>query len=258
MGILAGKRILITGVLNTSSIAYATAVIAKEEGAEIVLSGFGRGLSITQRVAKKLGDDVEVIELDITNNDHLDAAASHLEKKWGLLDGVVHSIGFAPAACLEGDIFNAEWSDVAVAVEVSAYSLKSLTKAMMPLLKNAPDGGSVVGLDFDAQVAWPGYNWMGVAKAALESLTRYLARDAGRDHVRVNLVSAGPVKTIAAKSVESFSTFQDQWGDRAPLGWDPSDAVPVGRAVCALLSDWFPMTTGEILHVDGGYHAMGA
>ncbi|MGC8465663.1 MAG: enoyl-ACP reductase FabI [Acidimicrobiales bacterium] len=257
MGILEGKRVLITGVLNTSSIAYASAQVAQAEGAEIVLSGFGRGLSITERVAKKLGDSVPVIELDVSNPDQLEAAAQYIGDRWGALDGLLHSIGYAPPACLEGDILHPQWSDVSIAIEISAYSLKSLTQAMLPLLRKGSDS-SVVGLDFDAQVAWPGYNWMGVAKAALESLSRYLARDLGPDGIRVNLVSAGPIKTIAARSVESFGGFQDLWGQKAPLGWDPSNAIPVARAVAALLSSWFPMTTGEIIHVDGGFHAVGA
>lgn len=257
MGILEGKRLLITGVLNSSSIAYATAQIAIAEGAEIVLSGFGRGKSLTDRMAKRLGEGIQVLELDITNSDHLAAAAADLDRQWGRLDGVVHSIGFAPAACIGGSIFDADWSEVAIAMEISAYSLKSLTHAMMPLLEKS-ETASVVGLDFDATVAWPGYNWMGVAKAALESLTRYLARDAGKSGVRVNLVSAGPILSIAAKSVESFRSFQDVWGEKAPLGWNANDAAPVGKAIVALLSDWFPMTTGEIIHVDGGFHAMGA
>jgi enoyl-[acyl-carrier protein] reductase I len=257
MGILEGKRVLITGVLNTSSIAYASAQVAQAEGAEIVLSGFGRGLSITERVAKKLGDSVPVIELDVSNPDQLEAAAQYIDDRWGALDGLLHSIGYAPPACLEGDILHPQWSDVSIAIEISAYSLKSLTQAMLPLLRKGSDS-SVVGLDFDAQVAWPGYNWMGVAKAALESLSRYLARDLGPDGIRVNLVSAGPIKTIAARSVESFGGFQDLWGQKAPLGWDPSNAIPVARAVAALLSSWFPMTTGEIIHVDGGFHAVGA
>lgn len=257
MGILEGRRVLITGVLNTSSIAYASAAVALAEGAQIVLSGFGRGLSITERAAKKLSQEIEVIELDVVNSEHLQSTRQTLDAKWGALDGVLHSIGYAPPACLEGDIFNPEWSDVATALEISAFSFKSLTQALLPLLSQGLSP-SVVGLDFDASVAWPGYNWMGVAKAALESLSRYLARDAGKAGVRVNLISAGPVRTIAAKSVESFAGFQDIWGEKAPLGWNPSDATAVGKAVAVMLSDWLPMTTGEIIHVDGGCHAMGA
>ncbi len=257
MGILQGKRIFITGVLNTSSIAYAAAETAIAEGAQVVLSGFGRGLSITQRAAKKLGDTVRVVELDVTNQDHLDSLSETLSP-WTHLDGVLHSIGYAPANCIGGDIFQASFDDVSIALQVSTFSLKSLTQSLLPLLKDAPKGASVVGLDFDAQVAWPGYNWMGVAKAGLESLTRYLARDCGRFGIRVNLISAGPILTIAAKSVESFSTFQNDWGMKAPLGWDPKDARGVAKSIVALLSEFFPQTTGEIIHVDGGYHALGA
>ncbi len=257
MGILEEKRIFITGVLNTSSIAYAAAEVAISEGAQVVLSGFGRGLSITQRVAKKLSSEVRVVELDVSNQEHLDSLAQTLSP-WTHIDGVLHSIGYAPPSCIGGDIFQAPFEDVAVAIQVSTFSLKSLIQSLLPLLKSAPKGASVVGLDFDGQVAWPGYNWMGVAKAGLESLTRYLARDCGPHGVRVNLISAGPIRTIAAKSVESFSSFQDDWGKKAPLGWDPKDARGVGMSICALLSEFFPQTTGEIVHVDGGYHALGA
>ncbi|MHB8682552.1 MAG: enoyl-ACP reductase FabI [Acidimicrobiales bacterium] len=257
MGLLDGKRILITGVLTDASLAFAVARLAQAEGAEIVLSGAGRGLSLTRRTARKLDHAPEVLEIDVTDASQLQAAAQTLSGRWDRLDGLLHAIGFAPADCLGGDIMRAGWDDVAVALEVSAYSLKALVEAFLPMLR-AAGGASVVGLDFDARVAWPAYDWMGVAKAALESLSRYLARDLGRDKVRVNLVAAGPVRTMAAKSIPSFSTFEDTWGARAPLGWDVHDAEPVARACVALLSDWFPLTTGELLHVDGGVHAMGA
>jgi enoyl-[acyl-carrier protein] reductase I len=256
-GLLAGKRILITGVLTDASLAFGVARRAQAEGAEVVLSGAGRGLSLTRRTARKLETPVDVIEIDVTNPDHLTAAAAELGARWDGLDGVLHAIGFAPQDCLGGDIMRAEWKDVAVALEVSAYSLKALVGALRPLL-SAAGRSSVVALDFDARVAWPAYDWMGVAKAALESLARYLARDLGPEGVRVNLVAAGPIRTMAAKSIPSFKGFEDTWGDRAPLGWDVNDSEPVARACVALLSDWFPMTTGEMVHVDGGVHAMGA
>jgi meromycolic acid enoyl-[acyl-carrier protein] reductase len=257
MGILDGKRILVTGVLTDASLAFAVAKLAQDQGAEIVLSGAGRGLSLTRRTARKLPHDVDVVEIDVTNPDHLDAAARDLRDRWGRLDGLLHAIGFAPESCLGGDIFRAGWDDVAVAINVSAYSLKALVEAFRDLLV-AAGGASVVGLDFDATVAWPAYDWMGVAKAALESLSRYLARDLGPQRIRVNLVAAGPVRTIAARSISGFSAFEDTWASRAPLGWDIHDSESVARACIALLSDWFPMTTGEILHVDGGVHALGA
>ena len=256
MGLLDGKRILVTGVLTDASLAFGVARLAMAEGAEVVLSGAGRGLSLTRRTARKLQGEVEVLEIDVTEPAQLRAAADALGARWGRLDGMLHAIGFAPPACLGGDILRAGWDDVAVAMEVSAYSLKALVEAVLPLLE-AAGRASVVGLDFDARVAWPAYDWMGVAKAALESLSRYLARDLGPRGVRVNLVAAGPVRTMAAKSIPSFSAFEDTWGARAPLGWDVGDAEPVARACVALLSDWFPMTTGEMLHVDGGVHAMG-
>jgi enoyl-[acyl-carrier protein] reductase I len=260
MGLLEGKRILVTGVLTDASLAFAVAKLAQEEGAEIVLSGAGRGLSLTRRTARKLPVEPDVLEIDVTSPAQLAAAGAELSTRWDRMDGLLHAIGFAPAACLGNGMFAAEWDDVAVALEVSAYSLKALVGAFRPLLEAAGAGGgaSVVGLDFDATVAWPLYDWMGVAKAALESLTRYLARDLGPQGIRVNLVAAGPVRTMAAKSIPGFQGFEDTWGTRAPLGWDVDDAGVVARAVVALLSDWFPMTTGELLHVDGGVHAVGS
>jgi enoyl-[acyl-carrier protein] reductase I len=257
MGILEGKRILVTGVLTDASLAFAVAQLAQAEGAELVLTGAARGLSITQRTARKLEAPADVLELDVTDASQFDALATELDRRWGGLDGVLHAIGFAPPDCLGGDVMRAGWDDVAVALQISAYSLKPLTQSLLPLLREA-GGGSVVGLDFDARVAWPVYDWMGVAKAALESLARYLARDVGSAGVRVNLVAAGPARTLAAKSIPGFDRFEAVWSERAPLGWDVTDTKAVARACVALLSDWFPMTTGEILHVDGGFHAIGA
>jgi enoyl-[acyl-carrier protein] reductase I len=255
-GLLAGKRLLITGVLTDDSLAYAVADLAQRQDAEVVLTGAGRGLSLTRRIARHLPSPPDVLELDVTVPDHIQAVAADLQARWGAVDGVLHSIGFAPPACLGGGFLEAGWEDVKVALEVSAYSLKVLAAGLQPLLK-AAGGGSVVGLDFDATVAWPGYDWMGVAKAALESTARYLARDLGPDRIRVNLVAAGPIKTMAAKSIPGFSRFEEVWDERAPLGWSVTDPQPVARACVALLSDWFPATTGELVHVDGGYHAMG-
>ncbi len=254
---LDGKQILVTGVLTDASLAFAVARLAQDEGAEVVLSGAGRGLSITRRTARKLPVMPDVLEIDVTSPDQVVAAAAELHERWGRLDGLLHAIGFAPAECLGGDIFRAGWEEVQQALHISTYSLKALAGAFRPMLA-AAGGGSVVGLDFDARVAWPAYDWMGVAKAALESLTRYLARDLGPQGTRVNLVAAGPVRTMAAKSIPSFRAFEDTWGARAPLGWSVTDPEPVARACVALMSDWFPMTTGEMLHVDGGVHAMGA
>jgi enoyl-[acyl-carrier protein] reductase I len=254
MGILAGKNVLVTGVLTDSSIAFHIARLAQEEGAQVILTGFGRGLSLTTRIAGRLPKTAPIIELDVTNQEHLDSLADQVRAHVPHLDGVVHSIGFAPEAALGGNFLNTAWEDVATAVQVSAYSLKSLTMACHPLFK---DGASVVGLDFDAQVAWPKYDWMGVAKAALESTSRYLARDLGKDNVRINLIAAGPIKTMAAKSIPGFAEFENVWNDRSPLFWDVADPVPAAKGAVALLSDWFPKTTGEIIHVDGGLHAMG-
>jgi enoyl-[acyl-carrier protein] reductase I len=255
MGLLDGKNIVITGVLTDASLAYGTAVMAQQEGADIVLTGAGRALSLTERTARKLPSPVDVYELDVTQPDHLTKVREALEHKWGRIDGVLHSIGFAPEVCLGDDFMAATWDDVAVAMHISAYSLKALADAFVPLMSA---GGSIVGLDFDNTVAWPAYNWMGVAKSALESVNRYLAKELGPRHIRCNLVAAGPVKTMAAKSIPGFKKFEDVWDERAPLGWDVTDSSAVSKAVVALLSDWFPATTGEMIHVDGGYHAVGA
>jgi enoyl-[acyl-carrier protein] reductase I len=255
VGILEGKRVLVTGVLMESSIAFHVARIAQQEGASVVLSGFGRGLKITQTIARRLPQAAPVVELDVTSTDDLAALPDRVREHVDGLDGVLHSIGFAPESALGGRFLETPWEDVATAVHVSAYSLKSLTVACRPLFG---ERAAVVGLDFDAAVAWPKYDWMGVAKAAFESTARYLARDLGSAGVRVNLVSAGPLRTTAAKSIPGFDELSTIWETRAPLGWDVNDAEPAARATVALLSDWFPATSGEIVHVDGGAHAMGA
>lgn len=255
MALLDGKKIVVTGVLTDASLAFGIARLCMIEGADIVLTGAGRALSLTQRTARKLQSDVEVLELDVTVEEHVDTVRSRLAEKWGSVDGVVHSIGFAPEVCLGDDFLAATWQDVATAVHISAYSYKHLADIFLPLMNR---GGSFVGLDFDNTVAWPAYNWMGVAKSALESINRYLAKEVGPRGIRSNLVAAGPIKTMAAKSIPGFQKFEDVWSDRAPLGWDVTNGEPVARAVVALLSEWFPATTGSMIHVDGGYHATGA
>jgi enoyl-[acyl-carrier protein] reductase I len=254
VGILDGKRILVTGVLTDASIAFHVARIAQEEGARLVLTGFGR-VSLVERIAKRLPDPPPVIELDVTDAAQLDSLAGRVSGHLDGLDGVMHAVAFAPQAALGGNFLQTEWPDVATAVHVSTYSLKALAVATLPLMTS---GGSIVGLDFDASVAWPVYDWMGVAKAGLESCARYLARDLGAKGIRVNLVAAGPLRTMAAKSIPGFNGFEDMWAGRAPLGWDITDPAPAARACVALLSDWFPATTGEIVHVDGGTHAVGS
>jgi enoyl-[acyl-carrier protein] reductase I len=257
MGLLEGKRILVTGVLTDDSLAFSVARIAQEQGAEIVLTGAGRGLRLTERVARRLPSEPEVLELDVTKAEHVGVVRSRLTEKWGSVDGALHAIGFAPPSCLGDGFLDAPWDDVSIALEVSAYSLKVLADVVVPLMDA---GGAIVGLDFDNSTqAWPAYDWMGVAKAALESSSRYLARALGPRGIRVNLVAAGPIKTLAARSISGFSRFEDVWDERAPLGWDvKGDHEAVGRACVALLSDWFPKTTGELVHVDGGFHAVGA
>jgi meromycolic acid enoyl-[acyl-carrier-protein] reductase len=253
MGILDGKRVLVTGVLTDASIAFHVARIAQQEGATVVLTGFGR-MSLVERIAKRLPQPPPVLELDVTDAGHLTSLADRVAEHVPRLDGVLHGIAFAPQSALGGNFLDTEWEDVATAVHVSAYSLKALAMAALPLMDG---GGAVVGLDFDASVAWPAYDWMGVAKAGLESCARYLARDLGPRGIRVNLVAAGPLRTMAAKSIPGFAAFEDVWPARAPLGWEISNPEPAARACVALLSDWFPATTGEIVHADGGVHAVG-
>lgn len=255
MGLLEGKKIVVTGVLTDASLAFGIARLALEEGAEIVLTGAGRARSLTERTARKLPSEVSVFEFDATVPEHGPALCEAVSAKWDHVDGVVHSIGYAPEVCLGDDFLAAQWDDVATAVRISAYSYKFLAESLLPLLR---PGSSIVGLDFDNTVAWPAYNWMGVAKSALESINRYLARQLGPSGVRCNLIAAGPIRTMAAKSIPAFSTFEDVWDSRAPLGWNVHDSEPVARSCIALLSDWFPATTGSMIHVDGGYHATGA
>jgi enoyl-[acyl-carrier protein] reductase I len=251
---LAGKRLLVTGVLTEQSIAFSVARLAQEHGARILLTGYGR-MSLVERVAKRLPEPPPVIELDVTDPEHLAALVDNVRPHLDQLDGVVHAIAYGPPSTLGGGFLDAGWEDVATALQVSTYSYKALAMAALPLL--AP-GSALVGLTFDATVAWPVYDWMGVAKAGLESTSRYLARYLGPKGFRSNLVSAGPLRTMAAKSIPGFEQFEEAWAERAPLGWQLADPEPAARACLALLSDWFPATTGEIVHVDGGYHAVGA
>jgi enoyl ACP reductase len=254
--LLEDKKLLITGVLTRDSIAYSVAEAAQEQGAELVLTSFGRAMSLTERSAKRLSQPVDVLEMDANNPDHIQAVADDLAKRWGRVDGFLHAIAFAPRDALGGNFLNTPWESVQAALQTSAYSLKAIAVGMLPLMEK--HGGGIVGLDFDASVAWPLYDWMGVAKAGLESVARYLARDLGRHRIRVNLVSAGPLRTIAAKGIPGFDALADGWGERAPLGWDTGDPTPVAKAAVFLLSDWASGITGEILHVDGGYHAIGS
>jgi enoyl-[acyl-carrier protein] reductase I len=254
---LDGKRLVITGVLTDDSIAWHSARIAQEQGASIVLTGFGRGMSLTERSAKRLPDPPEVIELDINDPVHMEALVADLEGRWGAVDGALHAIAFAPEDALGGRFLTTPAESAVTAFQTSAFSYKTLAVGLLPLLQKA-GGGSLVTLDFDNSQAWPAYDWMGVAKAALVAVTRYLARDLGMYDIRVNAVSAGPLSTVAAKSIPGFATFQEVWDDRAPLSWDVSNPEPVARMIGVLLSDWAPMTTGEVIHVDGGFHAIAA
>ncbi|HEU4320045.1 MAG TPA: enoyl-ACP reductase FabI [Acidimicrobiia bacterium] len=255
--LLENKRLLITGVLTDDSIAWHTARVAQEEGAEIVCTGFGRGLRLTERSVQRLPVECEVLELDINDPDHMASVAATLDEKWGGIDGALHAIAFAPDDALGGNFLATPAESAQTAFTVSAFSYKTLAVGLLPLMEKA-GGGSLVAMDFDNTQAWPAYDWMGVAKSALQSVTRYLARDLGPHNVRVNAVSAGPLTTVAAKSIPGFSGFDDVWAERSPLKWDTGDPDPVARMVCVLLSDWAPMTSGEIVHVDGGFHAVAA
>ena len=255
MALLEGRTVLVTGVLTDQSIAFHVARLAQEQGAQVILTSFGRTMSLTKRSSSRLPNPAPIVELDVTDDDHLASLADRVREHADELHGVVHSIGFAPESALGGNFLNTTWPDVATAMQISAYSMASLAVACRDLM---PRGSAVVGLDFDATVAWPTYDWMGVAKAALESTARYLARDLGPAGIRVNLVAAGPIRTMAAKSIPGFEDFEQVWQDRAPIGWDLDDPTPAAQACVALLSPWFAATTGEIVHVDGGVHSQGA
>jgi enoyl-[acyl-carrier protein] reductase I len=259
MGLLNDHRILVTGVLTDDSLAYGIAKRALEEGATVALSGAGRGLSLTKRTARKLGDVGEVIELDVTDPNQVEAAAAELTTRFGRLDGLVHAIGFAPPSCLGGGMFAAPFDDVATALHISTYSLAALVGAFRPLLQKseALGGASVIALDFDGSRAYPMYDWMGVMKAGLESLGRYLAREVGPDKIRVNMLAAGPIRTVAAKSIPGFSQFEDTWSEKAPLGWDVYDSSAVADTAVAMLSPLLRGTTASVVYVDGGFHSMG-
>ncbi len=257
--LLEGRRLLVTGVLTEDSIAYAVADRAQRHGAEVALSGFGKGLRITRRIARRLSGEVEVLELDVNDAEHLAAVAARLDEHWGALDGVLHAIAFAPPDALGGEFLNTPAESAMEAFKTSAFSLKALATALLPLLERSSEGGgAVVGLDFDGALAWPVYDWMGVAKAALEAVNRYLARDLGPHGARCNLVSAGPLRTLAARSIPGFDTLAALWERQAPLGWDTRDATAVADACLFLLSPLSRAMSGEIVHVDGGFHAVGA
>ncbi len=254
--LLEGKKLLVTGVLTRESIAYSAAHALQEQGADIVLTSFGRAMSLTEKSARRLSNPVDVLEMDANDPSHIAAVADDLSSRWGRLDGFLHAIAFAPQDALGGNFLNTEWESVAVAIQTSAFTLKAIAVGLLPLMRE--HGGAIVSLDFDARVAWPIYDWMGVAKASLESITRYLARDLGPHGIRVNTVSAGPLRTIAGKGIPGFPSLADGWDARAPLGWDTTDASPVADAIAFLLSDLARGITGEMVHVDGGYHAMGS
>ena len=254
--LLEGKRLLITGVLTQQSIAFAAARAVQEQGGQIVLTNFGRTVSITQKVARRLPDPPDVLEMDANDEDQIAAVREELATRWGRLDGFLHAIAFAPQDALGGNFLHTPWESVATAIQTSAYSLKAIAAGMLPLLE-AAERPSIVSLDFDGQVAWPVYDWMGVAKAGLEAVTRYLARDLGPKGIRVNTVSAGPIKTMAGKGIPGFERIGGTWERRAPLGWDIEDPTPVGNTIAFLLSSLSDGISGEVIHVDGGFHAMG-
>lgn len=255
--LLEGKKLVITGVVTHSSIAWHVARIAQEEGAEVVLTSFGRGMRLTERASKRLPVPTDVLELDINNQEHMDAVVADLESRWGVVHGALHAIAYAPQDALGGNFLNTPAESAVIAFQTSAFSYKTLAVGLAPLMR-AAGGGALVTLDFDNSQAWPIYDWMGVAKSALQSVTRYLARDLGADKIRVNAVSAGPLSTVAAKSIPGFRSLEKAWLERSPIEWDSTDPAPVAQMVALLLSDWTPMTTGEVVHVDGGFHSLAA
>lgn len=252
--LLEGKRLLVTGVLTDSSIAYSIAEKAQQQGAELVLTGVGKAMRLTERVARRLPSEPPVLEMDVNDPDHIESVRADLERRWGSVDGVLHAIAFAPADCLGGDFLETPWESVSVAVQTSAYSLAALAHGIAPVLA---DGASILALDFDATVVWPSYDWMGVAKAALESVMRYSARELGPRGIRVNCLCAGPIRTMAARAIPGIEIFEGVWDGRSPLGWDIHDPEPVAKMAVALFSDWAAGVTAEMIHVDGGFHAMG-
>jgi enoyl-[acyl-carrier protein] reductase I len=254
--LLEDKKLLITGVLTPQSIAFHVARVAQEQGAQILLTSFGRAMGLTEKSARRLPDPPDIVEMDANEPTHIERVAGEVKSRWGSLDGFLHAIAFAPADALGGAFLQTPWESVRTTFQTSAYSLKAIAVGMLPLMQAA--GGSIVSLDFDGSVAWPIYDWMGVSKAALEAISRYLARYLGPHRIRVNCVSAGPLRTMAAKGIPGFDALASQWGKRAPLPWDITDPEPVARAVVFLLSDWSKGITAEIVHVDGGYHAIGA
>ena len=254
--LLEGKKLLVTGVLTRESIAYAAAQALQEHGAEIVLTSFGRAMGLTEKSARRLPEPVDVLEMDANDPSQIEAVSAEIGSRWGRLDGFLHAIAFAPQDALGGNFLHTPWESVGTAIQTSAFSLKAIATGMLPHMRE--HGGAIVSLDFDARVAWPIYDWMGVAKASLESITRYLARDLGPHAIRVNTLSAGPLRTIAGKGIPGFQALADGWGARAPLGWNPTDARPVADTIVFLLSDLSRGVTGEMVHVDGGYHAMGS
>lgn len=255
--LLEGKKLVITGVVTHSSIAWHVARIAQEQGAEVVLTSFGRGMRLTERASKRLPVPTDVLELDINDQEHMDAVVADLESRWGVVHGALHAIAYAPQDALGGNFLNTPVESAVMAFQTSAFSYKTLAVGLAPLMR-AAGGGALVTLDFDNSQAWPIYDWMGVAKSALQSVTRYLARDLGADKIRVNAVSAGPLSTVAAKSIPGFRSLEKAWLERSPIEWDSTDPAPVAQMVALLLSDWTPMTTGEVVHVDGGFHSLAA
>jgi enoyl-[acyl-carrier protein] reductase I len=255
--LLEGKKLVITGVVTHSSIAWHVARIAQEQGAEVVLTSFGRGMRLTERASKRLPVPTDVLELDINDQEHMDTVVADLESRWGVVHGALHAIAYAPQDALGGNFLNTPVESAVIAFQTSAFSYKTLAVGLAPLMR-AAGGGALVTLDFDNSQAWPIYDWMGVAKSALQSVTRYLARDLGADKIRVNAVSAGPLSTVAAKSIPGFRSLEKAWLERSPIEWDSTDPAPVAQMVALLLSDWTPMTTGEVVHVDGGFHSLAA
>ncbi len=254
-GLLRGKRALVTGVANDMSIAWAIARAFHAEGAELAFTYPGEAIGRRMRPLVEPLAPRAVLECDVGKDEDIERTAAEVRRVWDRLDILVHSIGFAPRTALEGrfaEVTTREaWN---VAMEVSAYSLVGLARALLPLMRA---GSSVLSLTYyGSEKVIRNYNVMGVAKAALECATRYLADDLGRDGIRVNTISAGPIKTLAAAGIKGMRTMLAENAERTPLRRN-IDQIDVARAALYLCSDLARNVTGEVLHVDAGQNILG-
>ena len=254
-GLLAGKRILVTGVLTDRSLAYHAAAKMQELGAEVLLTSFGRAKRITERAAQMLPKATDVLELDVTKQSDYDALVEELGARWDSVDGLLHSVAFAPAQLFKDPFLHANLDDVEAAMRISSYSLQQLSATLLPLMVRSQSGASIVALTVEDRVRVHPYAWMSVAKSVLNSIARQLAVHLADHNVRVNLIAAGPVRTNAGSVIPEFSEMEDTY-KRAPLGWDTRDHTAIAGPAAFLMSDLSRNMTGDILKVDGGMHIL--